>query len=193
MEEGLFGAPPDPGIKGMMMDPRFREGVAALQKLGLTLDIWCLHTQLAELTDLADAFPDQTIILDHLGTPVLPKGGADDGTILAQWREAIREAAQRPNLLIKIGGLGMDLHSFGVPAEPRSSAELAADWRPYVEGCIEAFGPARCMFESNFPPDAVSCSYGALWNAFKIITEGHSDNEKDRLFRGTAAGAYRLR
>ena len=191
-EEGLFGGPPDHSIKSVMMDPRFREGVGAVQSLGLTLDIWCLHTQLAEFVQLADAFPNQTIVLDHLGTPLPPKGGAiSDPTLFSAWRDAIRDVAQRPNVIIKVGGLGMDPRSFGEPSL-RASPELAAEWKSYVEGCIEAFGAKRCMFESNYPPDGVAGSYGAIWNAFKIITRDFSEEEKDRLFRGTAAEVYRI-
>ena len=191
-EGGLFGAPPDHSIKGMMTDSRFREGAGVVGSLGLTLDIWCLHTQLAELIQLADAFPNQTIVLDHLGTPLPPIGGAiSDGAIFSTWRDAIRDVARRSNIIIKVGGLGMDLHSFGQPSL-RPSPELAAKWKPYVESCIEAFGAQRCMFESNYPPDGVAGSYGAIWNAFKIITQDYSEAEKDRLFRGTAAEAYRL-
>jgi len=70
---------------------------------------------------------------------------------------------------------------------------LAAAWRPYVERCIEAFGPGRCMFESNFPPDKQSCGYTELWNAFKHLTTGASADEKKALYSGTAARVYRLR
>ncbi len=48
------------------------------------------------------------------------------------------------------------------------------------------------MFESNFPPDKAAGSYGATWNAFKIIAEGHTEADKDRLFRRTAAETYRI-
>ena len=191
-EEGLFGAPPDHSIKGMITDSRFREGAGVVGSLGLTLDIWCLHTQLSEFAQLADGLPNQSIVLDHLGTPIPSLGGAiSDGALFSAWRDAIRDVARRPNIIIKVGGLGMDLHSFGESAW-RSSTDLAAAWKPYVESCIEAFGAERCMFESNYPPDGAAGSYGAIWNAFKIIAEQYSDEEKDRLFFGTAAEAYRL-
>ena len=64
--------------------------------------------------------------------------------------------------------------------------------RPYHEHCIEHFGPERCMFESNFPVDALSCSYPVLWNSFKRIASGCSDSEKQSLFHDTAAKVYRL-
>ena len=70
--------------------------------------------------------------------------------------------------------------------------ELAAAWRPYVETCIEAFGPARCMMESNFPVDKQTCGYGVLWNAMKRITQSYSAADKAALYRDTAARVYRL-
>ena len=72
------------------------------------------------------------------------------------------------------------------------SAELADAWRPYIETCIEAFGPERSMFESNFPVDRASCSYANLWNAFKRITAGASADEKAWLYRDAARKFYRL-
>ena len=58
--------------------------------------------------------------------------------------------------------------------------------------CIEKFGVARCMFESNFPVDRLSCSYAVLWNAFKRLTENCSADECAALFHDTAARVYRL-
>ena len=75
---------------------------------------------------------------------------------------------------------------------PASSVQLASEWRPYIETCIEAFGANRCMFESNFPVDLCSCTYDVLWNAFKVITAGASDDEKAALYSGTATRVYRL-
>jgi predicted TIM-barrel fold metal-dependent hydrolase len=75
---------------------------------------------------------------------------------------------------------------------PAASEQLAAEWAPYVEACIEAFTPARAMFESNFPVDALSCDYATLWNAFKRIAAGYSESEKQDLFYGAAARFYRV-
>ena len=75
---------------------------------------------------------------------------------------------------------------------PPSSQDLEKAWRPYVETCINAFGPSRCMFESNFPVDKGSYSYPVFWNACKLLTKGASDAEKADLFCGTAAKFYRL-
>ena len=69
---------------------------------------------------------------------------------------------------------------------------LAQDWKPYLMHCIEAFGPERCMFESNFPVDKASCAYTSLWNAFKLVTRDFSPSDKVHLFHDTAARFYRI-
>ena len=69
---------------------------------------------------------------------------------------------------------------------------MAADWKPWMDPCIELFGAARCMFESNFPVDKGMCSYPVLWNAFKRLAGGASAAEKAALFHDTAAGFYKL-
>ncbi len=75
---------------------------------------------------------------------------------------------------------------------PASSETLAAEWRPYVDTCIAAFGPERRMFESNFPVDRGSCDYATLWNALKRLASGASAGDKALLFSGTARRVYRL-
>jgi len=110
------------------------------------------------------------------------------------WKAGIEAIAATPNVACKLGGLGMKMFGFGFDArdKPPTSEELAAAWSPYIETCIEAFGPDRCMFESNFPVDQVSCSYPVLWNAFKRIAAQYSDAEKTALFSGTAQRVYAL-
>ncbi|MDR2856692.1 MAG: amidohydrolase family protein [Novosphingobium sp.] len=193
-DQGLFGFPCEPQVRGIMLTPGFREGARVLAEMGLSLDVWCVHTQLGELAALADALPDLVIVLDHVGTPEATGAwrGREAGA-LAEWAAAITELAKRPNVRVKIGGMGMDL-SGAIPAGTgtESSTALAAQWRPRVETCIAAFGPERAMFESNFPPDKAAGSYGATWNAFKRIARDYAEEEKDRLFRGTAAETYRI-
>lgn len=193
-EAGLFGWPCDPRLREVMREPGFRAGARALAKLDLSLDVWCLHTQLAQVVELADALPDLTIVLNHLGTPERRGDYAGrEADARREWQAQIEELARRPNTLVKLGGLGMDLAKpVGSDAGAASSAELARQWRPWLEACIAAFGPQRSMFESNFPPDAASGSYGATWNAFKRLAGSFSAAEKDSLFRGTAARTYRI-
>jgi predicted TIM-barrel fold metal-dependent hydrolase len=153
------------------------------------------HPQLPLLTDLARSFPATTIILNHVGAPlgVGPYAGRR-AEIFDEWRKSLAELARCPNVVVKVGGLGMLFFGFGFEHRdvPASSDELAAAWRPYVETCIDTFGHDRCMFESNFPVDKQSCSYATLWNAFKRIAAGCSTAEKSALFFGTANRIYRL-
>nr|WP_294512355.1 amidohydrolase family protein [uncultured Rhodopila sp.] len=184
------GAPP-----GLYKDPAFRAGFARLRRLGLTFEAWLYHPQLADLLDLLRAFPDQKVVLNHVGGPLGVGPYADRrAEVFAQWRAYITELAECRNLHIKLGGLAMAVNGFGFEQQPLppSSGELAAAWRPYFEHAIETFGTDRCMFESNFPVDKGMCAYPVLWNAFKRIATGCSDDEKAALFHRTAQRFYDL-
>jgi L-fuconolactonase len=179
----------------LVRDAKFREGFAQLAPLGLSFESWQYHPQLPDVIDLARAFPETTIILNHVGgvLGVGPYRGRRE-EILAEWKKDIAELAKCSNVNVKLGGVGMTSFGFDFPERdlPPSSEELAAAWRQYIEPCIEAFGADRCMFESNFPPDKQSCGYTELWNAFKRITAGASPVEKTALYSGTAARVYRI-
>jgi predicted TIM-barrel fold metal-dependent hydrolase len=180
---------------GLLMDRQVREGFARLAPLDLSFDAWMYHTQLGELVDLARAFPETPIVLDHVGGAIgLGRYAGKRDAVFAEWSGNIRQLAACPNVHIKLGGLGMRMFGFTVHTGelPPSSEELAAAWWPYIETCVAAFGPERAMFESNFPVDKGSCGYAALWNAFKRITSGCSAAEKQALFSGTATKFYRL-
>jgi L-fuconolactonase len=114
--------------------------------------------------------------------------------VFATWKADMLELARCPNVVVKLGGLGMDIGLFDhmrLPAPP-SSRHIADAWKPWIETCIEAFGADRCMFESNFPVDKLSTGYAVLWNAFKLMAAGASTAEKSALFSGTARRIYRL-
>jgi L-fuconolactonase len=187
--------PGNPAPRGLLADPSFREGFARLAPLGLSFDAWLYHPQLDGLTALARAFPETTIVLNHVGGP-LAIGAYEGrrGEVFAAWSASIRRLAECPNVFVKLGGMGMRINGFGFEAQPAppSSEALADAWRPYVETCLEAFGAARGMFESNFPVDKGSYSYAAYWNACKRLSRGASAAEKVDLFSGTAARAYRI-
>ena len=175
----------------MLLDSGYRAGLREVDRRGLTYDIWLYHPQLGELAETVDAFPDLTFVVDHLGGP-MPEAATPD-TVFDEWRAALTELARRPNVVLKVGGVGMPVYGFGFDGASRpTSAELAAAWRPSIEAAIEAFGPDRCMFESNFPVDKQSFSYDALWNAFKLIVSEYSDDERAQLFAGTARRVYKL-
>ena len=180
---------------GLLMEPAFRRGVGRLRDAGLSLDVWAYHTQLAEVIDLARAFPGTAIVLDHCGGPLgVGSFAGRREEVFRAWREHIRTLAASPNVVVKLGGLAMRVGGFGFDREPLppTSERLAAAWRPTIETCIEAFGARRCMFESNFPVDKGMCSYPVLWNAFKRLASGASAAERAALFSGTAVRLYRL-
>ena len=179
----------------LMKRPDFRAGLRRLTTLGLSLDAWVFHPQLADAVDLARAAPDANIIVGHVGGPLGygPYAGKRDEVFTA-WKTGITALATCPNVVMKLGGMMMRLaaYDYGALPAPPSSAVLAAHWRPYIEFCIERFGASRCMFESNFPVEKMGIGYAALWNALKRIAADTSADEKKDLFSGTARRAYRL-
>ncbi len=185
--------PPFNAPEGLLASDAFQAGFAHLGKFGLTFDAWVLEPQLVDVIGLARKFPDQRIVLDHCGTPLgiasyrgtLPKH-------FGRWRKAIQRLAECPNVSVKLGGLAMAFCGMPQdgPARNIGSLALAEMWRPYIETCIEAFGPERAMFESNYPVDRWGATYPVLWNAFKRITAGASADEKRALYAGSAAHFY---
>ena len=180
---------------GLYQRDDFRAGVAQLADMGLSLDAWVFHTQLQDVTDLARRFPHLNIVMGHCGGPLgygAYAGKRDE--VFAQFKRSLTELASCPNVSMKLGGMMIRLAAVDftkLPAPP-SSTELARLWGPYIETCIELFGPQRCMFESNFPVEKAGANWVTLWNAFKRITAGASADEKTLLFSGTAQRVYRL-
>lgn len=179
----------------LYLDASFQRGFAQLEKFGLSFEAWCYHPQIVDLTQLARAFPGTPIVLNHFGGPlgIGPYAGKAD-EIFAQWKIDVTELAQCENVVAKLGGINMIENGFNWHKQPKppTSAALMQATRRYYEYTIEVFGVERCMFESNFPVDMVSCSYNVLWNSFKRLTAGYSTEEKAKLFHDTAARVYRL-
>ena len=180
---------------GQLAREDFRVGARVLAGMGMSFEGWMYFPQLPELADFAKAVPDLTIILNHIGglLRVGPYGGRDD-EVLATWRSGIAAVAECPNVNIKLGGIGMPRTGFDwhEREKPIGSEELAESIAPFMNYCIEEFGPERCMFESNFPVDKVSFSYHVMYNAFKRLSSGYSDDERAALFHDTAARVYRV-
>lgn len=184
-----------PAPAGMLADPAYRQGLARLARHDLTYDAMLYHAQLPELVAMARALPDLRIVLDHVGC-VLGVGhyeGRRQAT-RQEWAADMALLAQCPNVSVKIGGFGMIICGprWHENPTPPSSAELAEDWRPYVETCVDLFGPERCMFESNFPVDKAMYSYRTLWNAFKRLAAPWGEEAQRHLFHDTAARCYGL-
>ncbi|MGA0600340.1 amidohydrolase family protein [Caulobacter sp. KR2-114] len=196
-------ADPDPGVlgplnrtpPGLYASDAFRSGYKHLADYGLSFDAWLLEPQLPDLIDLVRRHPNIPVVLDHVGTPLgiaSYEGRREER--FPTWLKNIKELSKSANVSVKLGGLAMAFCNFPsfLADPPAPSTQLAAEWKPYLDACIEAFGPERCMFESNFPVDLGSCDYDVLWNAFKVYARDFSVAEKTALFSGTATRVYRL-
>lgn len=190
-----IGGPAAHRTAGQLGRAEFRAGAAVLAKMGLSFEAWLYFPQLPELAEFARAVPDLMIICNHIGglIRVGPYGGRD-AEVLETWRAGIAAVAACPNVYMKLGGMGMPRTGFDWHAreKPIGSEELAEAMGPYLDYCIQQFGPERCMFESNFPVDKVSFSYNVLYNAFKRLSAGYSADERAALFHNTATRAYRI-
>lgn len=180
---------------GLLYDPSLRRGLVELERRGLVFDAWMYHTQLHELADLAHAMPDLPIVLNHVGGPIgIGPYAGRRAEVFEDWRHFMHRLARYANISVKLGGFGMLMAGFDFQDRrlPPTSEELAESWAPYMKACIEIFGPARCMFESNFPVDKGTTSYLVLWNAFKRIAGAYSEDERHALFFQTANATYCL-
>lgn len=191
-DAGLLN-PAYPTREDMMDSAAFNAGFAELGRMGLSFDAWVHFHQLPRLTALARRFAHVPIVLNHCGG-VLGAGAYDRDAIFAPWSRAIAGLATCPNVMVKVGGLGMALSGFGFDRgdRPPSSEMLAQAWGSWVDTCITAFGPARVMFESNFPVDKASVGFRTLWNAFKRLTAGYGAEDRHAMLCGTAARFYRI-
>ena len=113
---------------------------------------------------------------------------------MAAWQSGVDAVAVVPNIVMKLGGVGMPRIGFDwhTRDKPVGSEEMAQGIAPFMNYCIEKFGPSRCMFESNFPVDKVSFSYNVMYNAFKRVSQGYSASERAAMFHDTAVRVYRI-
>jgi predicted TIM-barrel fold metal-dependent hydrolase len=180
---------------GLLGEDGFRAGVHKLGALGYSFDAMTYHTQIPELTELARACPEVTIVANHLCVPIAGgpyRGRADE--VRAFWRGHLPELAGCENVVLKIGALIRPLSGerWDKREVKASSKEIAEAWGDEIHFAIDAFGPSRCLFESNFPVDKACFGYVEIWNAFKRLAADFSAAEKLDLFHDTAARAYRL-
>ena len=181
-------------MEHLLMDSEFRRGFASLRRYGLTFEAWLFHPDIPDAADLAGAFPDTTIILNHLGGPIVSGEYGSRSEVFDRWKKDITDLAVHENVVVKLGGIQMVVNGFGWHErdKPPTSDELLEVNREWYLHAIEQFGPERCMFESNFPVDRLSCSYAVLWNQFKKLSSDFRPDERLAMFHDTAARVYRL-
>ena len=182
-------------VAGCLQRDDYMAGARVLQDMELILETTVFFPQLPDLADFARRIPDLPIVLNHIGGIMRtgPYANRDD-EVIRQWRSGIEAVAACPNVIMKLGGIGMprigyDWHERETPI---GSEELADSVGAWMRHCLDSFGPDRCMFESNFPVDKVSFSYNVMYNAFKRLSEGYSASERAAAFHDTAVRVYRI-
>jgi L-fuconolactonase len=156
----------------------FNRGIAALEKFSLAYDILILERHLPATIQFVDRHPNQRFVLDHIAKPKIKAGE------ISPWRENIRALAKRPNVWCKISGM---------VTEADYAKWSEAQLRPYFETVLEAFGPRRLMFGSDWPVCLVACGYRRWHDVVCAWTEKLSRDEQAQIFGGTAMGFYRLK
>lgn len=194
-DTSIFPQPPEWMEERLLASPAFRAGFKYLNRYAMTFDAWVFHPQLADVADLAAAFPYTTVILNHLGTPMgIGPYSNDMERAYQEWKTGIAKVAVHENVVLKVGGIQMPMNGFAwhLRDTAPTSDELLATNERYYSYAIEQFGPGRCLFESNFPVDRQSCSYTVLWNQFKKLTKGYRPDERAAMFHDNALRVYRL-
>ena len=183
-------------------DRDFRQGMEHLQSHSLSFDAWAFHHQLHEVVDLAQAFPDQLFVLDHMGTPIGLGGPFSSwgrsaqarDVILKTWQNGMAALAECRNVSVKLSGFFMPVVGWGFEhrKEPVSAQELLDAFAPHARFVLQHFGVERCMFASNFPMDKVSLSLRQLYELYAATVADYSETDRRRLFAENARRIYRL-
>ena len=180
-------------VEGCLQRDDYMAGARVLQDMGLILETTVFFPQLSDLADFARRIPDLTIVLNHIGGMMRTGPYANrDHEVIPQWRSGIEAVGACPNVIMKLGGIGMprigyDWHERETPIGSEELADSVGDW---MRHCLDSFGTDRCMFESNFPVDKVSFSYNIMYNAFKRMSQGYSASERAAAFHDTAVRVY---
>ncbi len=163
-----------------LVDPDFHRGYALLEKYNLAYDLDVLWGDMHKAADLARKFPNTTLVVDHAG---FPQERTDE--YLEQWKSGMASFKDVDNAVIKISGLGMGDQMAG-------SNWTIDSLRPYVLGCIEAFGVERSFFGTNWPVDKMYSTYGELVTAYRELISDFSDDEQQALLSKNAEKYYRV-
>jgi L-fuconolactonase len=165
---------PDPDY---MLRPDFNAGISALREFGLTYDILIYERHLPQTLEFVDRHPEQVFVVDHIAKPRIREN------VLSPWREHIRELARRAHVYCKLSGLVTEA-DFG--------AWTPEQLGPYMETVLEAFGPGRTMFGSDWPVCLAACSYTRWHEVVSAFLSRLSAAEQASVWGGAAAQAYRL-
>jgi L-fuconolactonase len=164
-------------LAGYLDSAAFNQGIRHLTATGLAYDILIFERQMEEAIRFVDRHPNQRFVLDHLAKPRIGAGE------LEPWRTCLRELSRRPNVTCKISGLvtEADWHTWTIET-----------LRPYLDFCVESFGPSRLIAGSDWPVCLVACSYATWWKLLRQYFSTFTAEEKDAILGGNAIEFYRL-
>lgn len=199
----------DPKVHAWTNEPhlytnkKFMKGFEALAQMNLSFDAWVYSDQIRDLTALARAFPETSIVLDHFGTPVGAFGAVGSHTgltqtsrdnILFRWKDDLAELASCPNVYTKMSGLFMPVlgHQFHKEQRLASKQEIFDCAFPLISHALQCFGKYRVMFGSNFPMDSVSASLVNIIDAFSDAVASYDHDALTLVFQQNARQFYRL-
>jgi len=157
-------------------DKDWRRDVALVRDAGLHLELMMYPYQAEIVHDLAGAFPDLQIVVNHCGSPI-----DRDEKGMQRWRDGLSLIAERPNIALKISNPGA--------YDPDWTFESVAG---VVLECVGAFGPGRCMFGTDYPVARLQMSFGDIYDNFKRSVAGLSSADQRALFHDNAVRIYRL-
>lgn len=166
----------EPMLASGEINPVCEESLKVLAQRGLAFDLDCEWMNMGAALELARRHPDLRIVLEHIGFP-----RKRDDEYFASWKSAITALARAENVTCKISGLGM--------TDPFFTEESLRRW---VDSCVEAFGPERCVLGSNWPVDRLYSSYDVIMDLYREYILGLSDAEQVMILSGNAARIFKL-
>ncbi len=184
--ERLAAQPKLKGIRHVLQDEPddfymlrndFNAGITQLRRFNLVYDVLIFERHLPQTIQFLDRHPDQVFVIDHIAKPRIREG------LLSPWRENLKELARRSHCFCKLSGVLTE-----------------ADWQnwrpegihPYLDAALDAFGPNRCLFGSDWPVLLLADSYAGWVATVKNFVSRLSSTEQARVLGGTAAEVYRL-
>jgi L-fuconolactonase len=158
-----------------MLRRDFRAGIARLKDYDLTYDLLLFPQHLSRAVSLADAFPNQPFVLDHIAKPLMRERR------MSPWDEDIRRLAERPNVVCKLSGL---------VTEARWDTWQPADIWPYLDVVVDAFGTSRLMIGSDWPVCTLAADYARTMGLVIDYVKHRHPDAADAIFGANAAAFY---
>ena len=163
---------------GFMLRPDFRRGIARLAEFELAYDLLLFPRHLKPAVTLVDEFEDQLFVLDHIAKPAIRDG------LMSPWREDLERLAERPNVFCKLSGM---------VTEAKWGEWRPANFRPYLDVVLEAFGPERLMIGSDWPVCTLSADYRSTMGLVLDYVNALSPDARDGILGDNCARFYGIR